>query len=101
MIRNRLLRKKVHERDQGICACCGRYDAKWQADHKNPLWQGGKDHIDNLQTLCRHCHLSKTVGETPVRAKTDRLAARHEQTKRRKPRANALAARRIMRGRRT
>lgn len=84
MRRNALLRKRVLERDQGICRVCGRYDAKWQSDHVQPLWQGGKDELDNLQTLCRRHHLAKSVGETPIRAKSDRLRARHELTKRRR-----------------
>ena len=93
IVRNKLLRKRVFERDQGVCAQCGVYDAKWQHDHILELWNGGKDTLENSQTLCRRHHLEKTVGQTPIRAKTDRLAARHEQTKRRKPRANALAVR--------
>ncbi len=84
MIRNRLLRKKVLERDKGCCRVCGVYDAKWQADHINALWQGGKDELDNLQTLCRRHHLDKSVGETPIRAKTDRLRARSDLTKSRR-----------------
>lgn len=82
--RNTLLRKRVQERDQGICAKCGRYDHKWECDHVLALWSGGKDEIDNCQTLCRRCHVAKSVGETPVRAKTDRLKARHDLTRRRK-----------------
>ena len=89
MKRNTLLRKRVFERDQGICAKCGRFDAKWEADHLVALWTGGKDALDNMQTLCRRCHLAKSVGETPVRAKTDRLRARHELTQKRKPRQQA------------
>jgi len=77
MIRNRLLRAKVFERDQGICAECGRFDPKWQHDHVLALWCGGKDTLENAQTLCRHCHLQKTTGETPVRAKSDRIRDRH------------------------
>lgn len=90
IIRNKALRAKVFDRDQGICCDCGRYDPKWEHDHEIPLWNGGRDTLENSKTRCRTCHLSKTVGETPVRAKADRLAARHQQTQRRKPvRANA------------
>ena len=82
--RNKLLRKRVFERDQGICTICQVYDAKWQHDHILPIWQSGKDSLENSQTLCRRHHLSKSVGETPIRAKADRLRDRHELTKRRR-----------------
>lgn len=77
-------RKSVFARDQGVCAKCGRFDAKFEADHIVALWEGGKDALDNLQTLCRHCHLQKTVGEAPLRAKADRLRVRHDATLRRR-----------------
>ena len=84
IIRNKLLRKRVFERDGGVCADCGRYDPKWEHDHELPLWNGGRDTLENSKTRCRTCHLKKTVGETPVRAKTDRLKVRHDLTRRRK-----------------
>lgn len=84
MIRNRLLRKKVFERDQGICVDCGRYDSKWEHDHDLALWNGGPDTLENSVTRCRQCHKRKTIGEAPVRAKTDRLRARHEATQMRR-----------------
>ena len=82
--RNRLLRKLVFERDAGICIDCGKYDPKWEADHDVALWSGGRDTLANLVTRCRHHHLSKTVSEAPVRAKTDRLRERHDLTQRRR-----------------
>ncbi len=84
MIRNRLLRRKVFERDHGICAQCGLYDPKWEADHILELWEGGKDVLENMQTLCRRHHKSKTSDATPVRAKTDRLRARAALTRKRR-----------------
>ena len=84
IIRNKLLRKRVFERDQGFCVVCGAYDSKWQHDHIQELWEGGRDTIENSQTLCRRHHIEKTVGAVPIRAKTDRLAARHDLTKRRR-----------------
>ena len=83
MIRKRL-RERVYERDQGICAVCRVYDAKWEADHIHEMWAGGPDDIDNLQTLCRRHHQEKTKNQTPIRAKTDRLRERHELTQKRK-----------------
>ena len=82
--RNSLLRKRVFERDQGFCAKCGRYDAKWIHDHRIPLWQGGKDNLENSQTLCRRCEKPKTGAETTARAKADRIRQRHELTQRRR-----------------
>lgn len=82
--RNKLLRKRVFERDQGYCAKCRAYDPKWEADHVTALWEGGKDTLENLQTLCRHCHMAKTVKDTPIRAKADRLRERHETMKARR-----------------
>ncbi len=82
--RNGTLRKLVRERSEGRCAKCQTYDSRGEADHVVPLWCGGSDTADNMQWLCRRCHLTKTVGETPIRAKTDRLASRHELTKQRR-----------------
>jgi 5-methylcytosine-specific restriction endonuclease McrA len=48
------------------------------------LWEGGKDVLDNMQTLCRRHHRDKTSDATPVRAKTDRLRAREDLTKKRR-----------------
>lgn len=82
--RNKLLRKKVSDRDQGICASCQRFDPHWEADHIVALWEGGNDALENLQTLCRHCHGAKTKTDAPIRAKSDRLRAKDELTKRRR-----------------
>jgi 5-methylcytosine-specific restriction endonuclease McrA len=84
-VRNKRLKKLVEERDHGICAVCGIYDAKWESDHIHEIWASGPDDIDNLQTLCRRHHQDKTAEQTGRRAKADRLAARHQQTRQRKP----------------
>jgi 5-methylcytosine-specific restriction endonuclease McrA len=84
MIRNKLLRAKVLDRDSGICAKCGRYDPKWQADHIVDLQFYGRDALDNLQTLCRIHHAEKTVAAAPIRAKADRLRERSELTAKRR-----------------
>lgn len=84
IVRDSLLRRKVFERDQGFCANgCG-YDAKWIHDHIVPLWQGGKDNLENSQTLCRRCEKPKTSDEATKRAKSDRIRARHELMKQRR-----------------
>lgn len=84
IIRNKRLRQLVFERDAGICAVCRVYDAKWEADHIVDLQFGGRDTLDNAQTLCRRHHQAKTSAAAPVRAKADRLAERHQQTLRRR-----------------
>lgn len=78
IVRNRLLRKLVFERDQGVCAKCGRYDPKWIHDHIIELWEFGEDTLENSQTLCKLHSDEKTFGKFAARAKTDRLAARHD-----------------------
>jgi 5-methylcytosine-specific restriction endonuclease McrA len=48
MKRNAYLRKKVFERDAGICAVCGQFDPKWEADHRHELWAKGPDRLENM-----------------------------------------------------
>ena len=83
VIRNKRLRQLVFERDAGICAVCRMYDAKWAADHILDLQFGGRDTLDNAQTLCRRHHQDKTSAAAPLRAKADRLRERHDETLRR------------------
>lgn len=84
IVRNKLLRKRVFDRDQGVCIDCQRFDPRWEHDHEIPLWQGGADTLENSVTRCRRCHMRKTVGETPLRAKADRLHERSELTRKRR-----------------
>jgi len=51
-------------RQQGKCAYCGTYftpDDLMEVDHIIPKSKGGKDRLDNLQLLHRHCHDLKTA----------------------------------------
>jgi 5-methylcytosine-specific restriction endonuclease McrA len=84
IVRNSSLRRKVWERDQGICAECGRYSAKWQCDHTTALHVNGADTLENARTLCSSCHRRKSGSELTVKAKTDRLAERHALTMQRR-----------------
>ena len=59
------LRESVLLRDQYQCRRCGCVvlpkDA--ECDHVVPLADGGRDEMENLQTLCRTCHAEKSAGE--------------------------------------
>ncbi len=47
-----------------LCATCeakGRLVAATDVDHIVPRSKGGEDDEDNLQSLCRHCHSTKTA----------------------------------------
>ena len=55
------LRAVVIERDGRRCQACGKFAAYAEVDHKVPVFKGGLPHdLDNLQTLCRACHIDKT-----------------------------------------
>jgi 5-methylcytosine-specific restriction protein A len=53
-------RKRVLERDSGLCQACARKDRVAlgrEVHHKKPRAQGGSDEDSNLETLCHECHL--------------------------------------------
>ena len=57
------LRLIIFERDGYRCVQCGRA-GKLHCDHVIPLESGGDEtDPDNLQTLCRDCHIKKTRRE--------------------------------------
>lgn len=43
------------------CLCCGRQDARLEADHVTPIALGGQNGPENVQPLCRKCNLAKGV----------------------------------------
>ena len=55
----RRLRRLVFIRDGYRCVACGRA-GRLECDHKLPTWQGGSSAMENLQTLCRNCHIEKS-----------------------------------------
>lgn len=68
-------------RQGGRCACgCKEKLQPGQIDydHDKPLWLGGADTEENLRALIRKHHLKKTQGEATIRAKNDRIRAKHE-----------------------
>ena len=60
------LRSQTFQRDQGICAECGK-DTRaagedWDADHIIPVVEGGGEcDLSNIRTLCIPCHRKVTA----------------------------------------
>jgi len=56
------LRMQVLTRDGYRCCACGRTsaDVELHVDHVVPVSKGGKDTLENLQTLCKDCNLGKS-----------------------------------------
>lgn len=54
------LRKKVFQRDNYTCQCCGAegiiFASSLRAHHKIPVHAGGSDSEENLVTVCESCH---------------------------------------------
>ena len=56
------IRRTVLDADNWKCRNCGGYGN--EVDHIIPLWKNGEPYqADNLQTLCRDCHIDKTRKE--------------------------------------
>ena len=55
---------KLLKKQKGRCAICRLpfgHDDLIEIDHIKPKAQGGKDRMDNLQAVHRHCHDTKTA----------------------------------------
>ena len=50
------IRTYVLHRDKYACQLCGKKNVQFQLHHIIPRTQNGKDHPDNLITLCPECH---------------------------------------------
>ena len=62
MPRWRTLRRRILDAANWRCASCGRYGN--EVDHVVPLDRGGDPwDPENLQVLCRGCHIRKTARE--------------------------------------
>lgn len=76
-----LQRTKIFDRDGGRCCLCGlKINApkdKWILEHIKPLWLSGADDESNMAPAHFHCAIEKTKAEAPVKAKSDRVRARH------------------------
>ena len=67
-------KKQVAAQQQWRCAVCKTlFDASYEIDHKKPLHHAKNNaetkrlnQSDNLQALCRRCHISKSAMEAQV-----------------------------------
>ena len=63
------LRAEVFRRDNHLCLKCGAEDGL-SIDHIVPVSKGGQNALDNLQTLCMPCNISKGVATISYLSKT-------------------------------
>ena len=57
------VRRIVFARDNYRCVECGR-SGKLECDHIKPMRRGGDPWaVENLQALCRRCHVEKSRGD--------------------------------------
>ena len=63
------LRAEVFRRDNHLCLKCGAGDGL-SIDHIVPVSKGGQNTLDNLQTLCMPCNISKGVTTISYLSKT-------------------------------
>jgi 5-methylcytosine-specific restriction protein A len=78
----KLQRVKLFDDHQGVCVIChfkidASLGAKWIVEHVKPLWLNGEDDVRNMGPAHYSCARQKTSEEAPVRAKSDRVRARH------------------------
>lgn len=65
------LRRQALVRDRFTCVSCGLRDrsgSSLEADHIVALADGGAHALENLQTLCKPCHKSKTLRDAARRS---------------------------------
>lgn len=75
-------RVKIFDAANGVCYLCGvkihaERGEQWDVEHEKPLWLGGEDAPENMKPAHVGCHKVKSNAEAPIRAKTDRMRARH------------------------
>ena len=61
-IKRRWFRKKILKKFNHKCKMCGDTE-NLQIDHIKPVWLGGTNTVENLQVLCKHCHIIKGSNE--------------------------------------
>ena len=56
------LKEQTKRRDRHRCTCCGCEEKRLlEIDHTSSWYAGGRNDLDNLQTLCKVCNLAKAV----------------------------------------
>ena len=58
--------EELIEKSNRICQICKLTSKHLEIDHITPLSQGGSNEIENLQVLCKDCHLEKTTKENEL-----------------------------------
>lgn len=74
------VRARIFVTHGGICYLSGRKIGpadKWDLEHVTPLSMGGEHRETNLRPALRDRHRVKTAAEATVRAKADRVRAKH------------------------
>lgn len=94
--RRRLTKKEwleLYMRQNARCPRCdqrlvvkGANEVKIIDEHLQPLSMGGLNDLANRQLWCKKCSATKTAGETPIRAKSNRVRAKHIGVPRKKTR---------------
>lgn len=77
---SRLARVRIFDLHGGTCWLCHTkitIGQKWECDHIKPLWLGGADEEANLAPVHVSCHRAKSTGDQTVKAKSDRVRAKH------------------------
>lgn len=67
-------RKAALYRDKHLCQPClrnHRVTPATQVDHITPKAKGGTDDMDNLQSICGPCHLTKSLADEGKRVKVE------------------------------
>lgn len=77
----RLQRVRIFDANCGVCCICildiDKVKDKWIVEHLKPLWLGGADDESNMAPAHERCAIEKTTKEAPIKAKGDRIRARH------------------------
>ncbi len=68
------IKRQVRTRDHNRCLCCGS-TRKLRIDHISPRYFGGRNYLDNLQTLCEICNFAKGIIEISFRTNQTRLTS--------------------------
>ena len=53
------IRKSVLDRDNYECTVCEAKNTELHVDHIKPRKWNGSNNLENLRTLCRHCHICR------------------------------------------